>query len=343
MDYSKNYYSTLGIDHNTDDDAIKKTYRTLSFKYHPDKNPGDKSAEEKFKDISEAYSVLSDKKQRNEYDKRSKYGKNYDAAFENFYQGRGFDPFSVFNQAESIFAEMRKQEARAAELSVVLNVEISDRQMYDNESMDLEYERKEPCRTCNGFGFDASNPDRLFDCEYCNGSGTDRTGKSHCHNCHGYGQISDKKCSDCNGVRMKKKKEKITLSYPMSFLGQKQTVQRRGEGNYSQDMQHIGPLIINISHKQTEEVSYRGSDIYRSIDVHYQDAIEGTPIEYRHLDGKTYKINLKAGCNNGEKIRLSGKGLQKMTRSGFSKERGDTYLIVNIFIDYDRVNKKKAK
>jgi len=342
MDYNKNYYSVLGVDHNTDIETMKKSYRKLSFQYHPDKNPGDKVAEEKFKQISEAWSVLSDKKKRSDYDKRSRHGKDYDEAFENFYQGRGFDPFDIFAQHRGAFEQMRKQQERMAELAVFLEIELTHEEVYNNDPVKRSYKRRCPCDSCNGFGFDVSNPDRLFDCAYCDGSGRDRLNKGACENCHGYGQVSDKKCQSCKGQRIVEKEETITLSNPASFIGQKQQVQQGSYGHYSQDLQEIGPLVATIYYKQNGSIVFSGNDIHVQVNVHYQDAIDGGSIDYKHMDGKTYKIALKSGSNDGEKLRMSGRGMRKKNRMGqYAQDRGDLILTVNIYIDYDRIKKRK--
>jgi len=340
MDLNKNYYSVLGVDKNADEDVIKKAYRKLSFKYHPDKNPDNKAAEETFKSITEANSILSDKVKRAQYDQRSRYGNSYDESYEKFNGQRGFDPFTVFNNAEQIFEQMRRQEAMMRELAVFLNVTVTMEDVYMNKKIEKTYKRRALCQDCNGFGFDASDPERLFDCVYCEGSGKDRSGNNSCHQCHGYGQISDKKCKSCSGNRFVNKEESISIADSANFLGKSQSIQKPGYGHYSLDQQNVGPLVVNIQFEQTEnDLSVKGYDIYRTLNVHYQDAIEGNAVDYKHYDGKTYRISIPAKSNNSSKIRMSGKGLLKRNVYGsYTKDRGDLYLIINIWIDYDRTN-----
>lgn len=338
MDLSKNYYSILGVEKNVDDETLKKAYRKLSFQYHPDKNPDDKKSEETFKQISEAYSILSDKTKRSQYDQRSRYGNSYDESYEKYYGGRGFNAHDIFNNAEQVFEKMRQQEAMMRELGVFLNVVVTMQNVYENSVLELKYSRRILCKGCNGFGFDASNPDRLYDCEYCDGSGKDRTGTKACHQCHGYGQISDKACKTCNGKRFMTQEENINITDSANFLGQSQTLQKAGAGNYSLDQKNIGPLIITIEFEKTEDLAIKNNDIYKTLNIHYEDAIHGNPIEYLHYDGKTYKISLPKKSNNNTQVRMSGKGLLKRNLYGqYTKERGDLYLIINICIDYNRI------
>jgi molecular chaperone DnaJ len=338
MDLHKNYYAILGVDKNVDEDVLKKAYRKLSFQYHPDKNPDDKQAEEMFKGVSEAYSVLSDKNKRAQYDQRSRYGNSYDESYEKYYGGRGFDPFTVFNSAEQIFEQMRKQEAMMRELAVVVNITVTMEDVYSNKPLQASYKRRTLCDNCNGFGFDASDPERLYDCIYCNGSGLDRSGQNKCHQCHGYGQISDQKCKVCTGKRFAEKEENITIADSANFLGRSQTLQKAGWGHYSLDQQNVGPLVVNIQFEKTEDIAVQNYDIYRTLNVHYQDAIDGGFIQYNHFDGKTYKINLPKRANNNTKISMTGKGLLKKSPYGnYTKDRGDLILIINICIDYDRI------
>lgn len=339
MDLNKNYYFILGVDNNADDDAIKKAYRKLSFKYHPDKNPDNAEAEEKFKQISEAYSVLSDKNKKSQYDQRSRYGNAYDESYEKLFGGRGFDPFTVFTNAEQMFTKMRQQEAMMRELAVVVNIKVTMEDIYQNKTLNATYKRRKICGTCNGFGFDASNPDRLYDCVYCDGSGMDRFGSQKCHQCHGYGQVSDQKCKSCDGKRLVEEEENFSIQESANFLGRQQTFQKAGWGHYSLDQQNVGPLVVQIEFEHQEDVAVQTFDIYRTFNVHFDDAINGTPIEYKHYDGKTYRINIPAGSNNNTKVRMSGKGLLKKSHGRYISERGDLYLIINICIDYNRIKK----
>lgn len=338
MDINKNYYNILEVKKNDSDETIKKSYRKLAIKYHPDKNPT-KEAEERFKLISEANSVLSDKKQKNEYDRISPFGANYDENYARFNTGRGFNEHDIFKQAEQVFRAHQEQERKMRELAVMLDIEISMEEIYNNKVEPRSYKRRVPCQDCNGFGFDASDPEKLFDCGYCDGLGRNKLG-AKCHNCHGYGQVSNNKCKKCKGVLYILKEETINIPNPMQLRGRQQ-LQQSGAGHYSSDLSDVGPLIVDISLNIPEDVEIRNGDIFKTLNVHYQDAIDGSVIVYAHYDNKKYNVTLKSGTNNGDKLKLSGKGLLK--QGYYGETRGDLIFIVNICIDYERLKTTKKK
>lgn len=340
MDYNKNYYNILGLDKEASEEDIKKSYRKLAHQYHPDKNNGNKESESKFKEINEAYSILSDSKNKQEYDMRSPNGKSYssfnnsfggfgnsgfefhfggaDDLFKQFF-GNGFNPFGGFSQRE----EFREN------LDIAINSKINLKQIYLNDKLTLKYNRLIHCDSCNGTGFDKeSEPDT---CDVCNGTGKNK-GRT-CDFCLGAGKIYHGQCKNCNGEKLVRKETEISIQNLYQIRGNVRNI-HGGYGHQSKYYRDkIGNLILNIQVERNDNYEIRNDfELHKIIDVHFQDAIDGSEIIIPHIDDSKIKIKLPQKTKNSDIIRIKEKGLLKN-----ENVRDDLYLKINIIIDYERV------
>lgn len=344
MDYNKNYYEELGIDKNASDEEIKKTYRKLAHKYHPDKNGGDKESESKFQKINEAQSVLSDQKSRQEYDQRSPHGKSY-SPFTSFGGGNGFEfhfgnggPADIFSQffggnspfggGFNPFGGFQREEFRE-NLDVNVSANIDLKQIYLDENLTIKFKRFVHCEYCNGTGFDKNS--HSDSCEVCNGTG--KNNGTTCEYCKGDGKIYTGQCNHCKGEKVELKDTEVTMQN-LSHLRTSIKNAHRGYGHQSKYYREkIGNLILNINVDRNDEYQIVNNyELSKTIDIHYQDAIDGSEILYSHVDGTNIKIKLPIKTKNSDIIKIKEKGLLKN-----NNKRADLYLKINIIIDYERI------
>lgn len=303
-------YAILEVPKDATIEEIKKSYKKLAMKYHPDKNPNDKEAEEKFKEIANAYEILSDPARKNNYD------------------NPGFGGWS--NMGGGMYTS--KKVHIPMDIQKIVNINLSD--IFAGEPLDITYKRHVMCQDCAGIGF-TGKPD--FDCPYCQG-----TGQFHhfaaCGHCNGTGKYysPEKECKTCKGYGVQPKDNTITID--ISKLSGNTNYRLDGYGNYSDDFEVYGTLILLIRITIPENYILDKSTIYHKLNVHYEDAINGGEIEYKHLDGKTYKLKIKPGTFDEELLKMSGMGL--INSIGL---RDNLIHKVNIIIDYDRLKKEKEK
>lgn len=340
MDYNKNYYQILGLDKNSSDEDIKKAYRSLAHKYHPDKSSG---TEEKFKQVNEANSVLSDSKQKQEYDTRSPHGKSYSpfnpfggSGFE-FHFGNGGDIFSQFfgegspfgfNPFGGGFNPFQREEFKE-NLDINSNVVVNLKQIYLNEELNIKFKRFFHCDSCNGTGFDKNSHSET--CEICDGTGKDNLGKQ-CTYCQGDGKIYTGQCPNCRGEKVILKDSEITIQN-LAQLRSNVKNAYRGYGHQSKYYRDkVGNLILNVIIDRNDKYQVINNyELHYTLDTHFQDAIDGVEILYTHIDDSILKIKLPTKTNNGDIIRVKEKGLLK------GNIRDDLYLKINIVIDYGRI------
>lgn len=319
---AQDYYKILGIDKNATEDDIKKAYRKAAKEYHPDKFVGKsekerKEAEDKFKEISGAYAVLSDKDKKAKYDQ---FGENWDKVGDGFDGFGGFDSgfggFSGFGDfMDDFFGHShRQQKGPVPGNSVSMNYFIDINEIFNGVNKEIEIEVEARCPTCNGTGGDSET------CSHCGGTGvitkTSRTAfgmvtqQSPCPYCHGLGRIIKKTCSDCRGTGIKKKTRKIKLNikpftpngYQMKFTGM---------GYESKDPKGInGDLIIQVIYKiDNSKYVIQGNSIYEKIKVPYYNCILGTTMKVKFPNNKEKEITIKPFTTNGDNIILSGEGI----------------------------------
>lgn len=325
----KDYYKILGVSRNATEEEIKKAYRKLAMQYHPDRNPGDKEAEEKFKLASEAYEVLRDPQKREIYDHYGIEG----------LKGTGFTGFRGFEDIFSTFSDIfedffgfgtstrrRTRPRQGADLRYDLKISFYDAAF--GKETEIEIPKNVTCDTCNGTGIKPGT--RPVVCPLCKGRGqvTRTQGfftiSTTCGQCQGEGQYIPHPCKDCRGTGKVKKKKKIQISIPPGVdSGSKLRI--RGEGEEGERGGPPGDLYVFIYVEPHEFFTREGDDIICQVPISFPQAALGTEIEVPTLDGKR-TLTIPRGIESGEFLKIKGEGFPKLKGSG----RGD--LIVQILV-----------
>ena len=311
----RDFYEVLGVDKNADEREIKKAYRKLAMKYHPDRNSDDPDAEEKFKEASMAYEVLSDK------DKRSAYDRMGHAAFENGMGGGGFggagagnfqDIFGdIFGNFGDIFGQSRGggRQRRGSDLRYV--IELTLEEAVRGCKKEISFTAPAPCETCDGKG--AKNASDIQTCSTCNGHGQVRMQQGFfavqqtCPNCGGTGQEIKNPCNDCHGSGVKEKSRTLEVSIPAG-VDDGDRVRLAGEGEAGGSGVQNGDLYVEVRVKEHPVFKRQGADLYMDVPVSITDAALGKEVEIPTLDGKV-KIKVAEGTQSGKLLRVRGKGV----------------------------------
>ena len=339
----RDYYEVLGVSKGASDDEIKKAYRKLAKKYHPDMNPGDKEAEAKFKEVNEAYSILSDKEKRARYDQFGHAGvdPNYGAGgpgggfgfdmgdidlgdiFGSFFGG-GFGGFG--GSASSRRNGPQKGESLRASLT------ISFEEAAFGCEKEINLNRTEECEACHGSGAEPGTTAET--CPDCRGTGVvrvqQRTGgfafssTAPCSRCRGTGKIIHTPCKACGGSGSVKKTKRVTVSIPAG-IDDGQAISLRGQGNAGKNGGPAGDLIVAVHVKPHPQFHRDGTTVLYEQPVTFYQAVMGAELEIPTIDGKV-KYNLPAGTQTGTTFRLRGKGIPELRGRG----RGDQYVTVRV-------------
>lgn len=328
MDLQKNYYQILELNKNASIEEIKKNFRKLSIKYHPDKTNGDKQKEEKFKSISDAYNILGNKDKKQQYDVRSPHGKNY-----NPNPFGGFGVFSEFGDFDNIFDTFfnrtYKKQNFNENLDIVINLHVSLRNVYVGKPLEVSYNRNIHCDECNGTGFDKNS--NSYECDMCSGKGKHRFGRK-CEYCQGVGKIYSGTCKKCNGEKVIKNFTKFNLNKIYNIKSSKDEY-IRGYGHQSKYYRNKkGDLKLRIIYQHDNNYIIENNKLIYNLNLHYQDAIDGIKYEYISLDDKILKISIPKNTKDKDLIRIRDKGLLLN-----DNKRDDLYFKINIIIDYDRL------
>lgn len=333
------YYETLGVSKNASADDIKKAYRKLALKYHPDRNPGDKTAEEKFKEISIAYETLSKPDKRAQYDQfgHDAYtrqsgaggGGAYDYQraqdiFSQFFGGGGGGGFSF----EDLFGGGRSRRdpnapQRGDDLQYELEIDFEDAMYGAEKSIDIA--KMESCDECHGSG-SAENSGKKT-CPRCGGSGSYTVSQGFfsvrqtCPNCHGSGQIIEKPCRKCHGRGQVQVKRNLTIRIPAGVDTGSQ-LRHTGMGGAGINGGPAGDLYIALHVRPSGVFERDGNNLYCEVPVNFSIAANGGIIEVPTISGKT-KLNVPAGTQNGQILRIKGKGAPSLRR-GIG--RGDLHI-----------------
>ena len=336
----RDYYEVLGVEKNADDAAIKKAYRALAKKYHPDMNPGDQEAEKKFKEASEAYAVLSDPEKRKQYDQ---FGH---AAFEGGAGGAGGFDFSGMDFGDifgDIFGDFfgggtsrrgpDNGPRRGANLRA--RVRITFEEAVFGCEKQIEITLKDECTTCGGSG---AKPGTSKDtCPKCGGKGkvmyTQQSlfgmvqNVQTCPECGGTGQIIKEKCSDCHGTGYISRKKRISVSIPAG-IDNGQCVRIQGKGEPGVNGGPRGDLLVAVIISASTEFERDGYNIFSNVVISYPTAVLGGEIKVKTVDGEVL-YEVKPGTASGTRVRLKGKGMPSVRNAA---QRGDHYitLIVDI-------------
>lgn len=343
----RDYYEVLGLQKGATEDEIKKAYRKLAVKYHPDRNPDDKEAAEKFREATEAYEVLSDDKKRPLYDQygfagvdgmgAGGGGAQYSHAFHDFSDlfggmGGGFgDIFdNIFGGGGSRGGSRRRSgPAEGASLRYDLNIAFKDAVL--GTKAEIHFKHNETCETCKGSGC-ADGASRKT-CPTCNGMGQVRRNagffavQQTCPDCNGAGTKIDKPCRDCSGHGVVEKAKKISFTIPAGVDdGKRIAIPKMGDAG--QNGGPAGDLIV-ILHVQSHPTFEReGQDLYCAIPVTFAQATLGAEISLTALDGKQIDLKIPSGTANGKLLRIKGEGVP-MTGSS---RKGDLYVKIVVQI-----------
>ena len=347
----RDYYEVLGVSKGASEDEIKKAYKKMARKYHPDLNPGDKSAEEKFKEVNEAYEVLSDADKRARYDQFGHAGVDPNFGAGGF--GGGFDGGFDFSDLGDIFGSFfgggfgggRRTNPNAPQRgeSIRMAVTISFEEAAFGCEKEVTVERYEACDTCHGSGCAPGTSPEV--CPDCHGTGTVQVRRqtpmgvfatsSPCPKCGGKGRIIHQPCKDCRGSGMMRKKKTIQASIPAG-IDNGQTISIRGQGNAGKNGGPAGDLLITITVRPHELFRREGTCVLCEAPITFTQAVLGAELEIPTIDGKV-KYTLPEGTQSGTTFRLKGKGIPSINGRG----RGDQY--VTVYIETPRNLNKEQK
>ena len=321
----RDYYDVLGISKSSSKDEIKKAYRKLALKYHPDKNNGDKASESKFKEASEAYHILSDDKRKTNYDQ---FGH---AAFEGGGANQGFGGFdsSSFSDIfEDFFGDLgggtsRRSSNRGNDLryDVAVNLE----EAYTGVEKNIKYTTNKKCLDCSGSG--AAKGSKPISCSYCGGKGKVRSSQGFftiqqtCPQCSGYGETIGKPCKDCSGNGKVLSNENVTVKIPKG-VDDGNRIRLSGKGEAGTKGSASGDLYLFISIDNHSIFKRSEENLYYELPITFSDAALGTTVQVPSIDGGKSKIKIPAGTQHGKQLRLKGKGMPVLRGNNF----GDLYI-----------------
>ena len=340
MAEKRDYYEVLGIQKGASEDEIKKAYKKLARKYHPDMNPGDKEAEEKFKEVNEANEVLSDPEKKARYDQFGFAGvdPNYGAGAGGGAYGGGFDFGDLGDIFGSFFGggfgggQRRNPNAPQRGESIRASVSVSFTEAAFGCEKSVTLERSEQCPTCKGNGCAPGTTPEI--CPDCHGTGTVQTRRQTpmgvfasngpCRKCGGTGRLIHQPCPNCRGTGAVRKRKTIKVNIPAG-IDHGQTISLRGQGNAGKNGGPAGDLLITVMVQPHELFHRDGVDVFCEAPITFAQAVLGAELEIPTLDGKV-KYSIPEGTQTGTVFRLKGKGIPVLNGRG----RGDQYVTVTI-------------
>lgn len=355
MAEKRDYYEVLGVERNANADEIKKAYRKAAIKYHPDKNPGDKEAEEKFKEAAEAYDVLSNPDKRARYDQFGHAGMSGNAAGGGFggFSGGGFSMEDIFSQFGDIFGGhfggfgggarggAQHRGNRGSDIRVKVRLTLAE--IANGTTKKLKVNKYVACDKCGGTG--AKDSSSYSTCQTCNGTGVvtriENTffgrmqTQSVCPACGGEGRIITAKCDKCGGEGIVKGSEIIEINIPAG-VGEGMALTVSGKGNAARHGGVNGDLMVVIEEERDPQLVRDGDDLIHNLNITVTTAILGGEVEVPTIDGKA-RIKIAPGTHAGKVLRLRGKGLPSVNGYG----RGDILIVVDITIPASLTSEEK--
>ncbi|MEG0508298.1 MAG: molecular chaperone DnaJ [Eubacterium sp.] len=361
MSEKRDYYEVLGVDKNAGADEIKKAYRKMAMKYHPDKNPGDAAAEEKFKEANEAYEVLSDETKKATYDQYghagmengfggggSGFGGFGGGGFEDIFSdifssfggggGGGFSGFGGFGGG----GNSRRGPSRGSDMKISINLSFKEAAFGTEKKIKIK--RQEECETCHGSGAEAGS--NVKNCDKCGGSGQVYIRQQTpfgtiqqtavCDKCHGEGKIIEKPCHTCHGSGIQEKERTINIKIPAG-VDNGSVLPLRSEGNTGAKGGGKGDLFVYIGVKEDPLFKREEDDIYFEIPITFAQAALGAELVVPTIDGKV-KLKVPEGTQTGKVFRLKSKGVPNVNGRG----RGDQYITVRVEVP-KKLNKKQKE
>ncbi|MFT3825498.1 MAG: molecular chaperone DnaJ [Chitinophagaceae bacterium] len=350
----RDYYEVLGVAKGASQDEIKKAYRKVAMQFHPDRNPGDKAAEEKFKEAAEAYEVLSDQEKRAQYDRFGHAGLNNRGG-----HAGGYSTDDIFSQFGDIFGEdifgsffggsggrrsggQRTRGTRGSNLRIKLKLNYEE--IAKGVTKQVKVKKYVSCNTCSGSG--AKDKGSIQTCSTCGGSGQVRKVTSTflgqmqtvttCPTCNGEGSIITAKCTSCKGEGRVYGEETVTLEIPAGVQEGMQ-LSLGGRGNAGERGGPPGDLIVLIEEEQHKELHRDGLNVAYELHISFTDAVFGMQAEVPTIDGKA-RIKIPAGTQSGKIFRLKGKGFPAVN----SYEKGDQLIYVSVWTPQHLSSEEKA-
>lgn len=338
----RDYYEVLGVNKSASDEEIKKAYRKVAKQYHPDLHPGDKAAEEKFKEANEAYEILSDPQ------KKAKYDQFGHAAFDQSAGGGGYSySTSDFGDLGDIFGSFfgggfggfggrsqRRANAAMQGEDIRVYVDLTFEEAAFGCEKDISVKKNCTCDACAGTGSKSRNKER---CKACNGTGfikkTTRTilgmmsSEQPCETCRGQGYVVTDPCGSCAGRGILKQDVKTTIKFPKG-INEGQSIQMNGKGNCGINGGPAGDLYVSVRLKKHKIFTRDGFDVLQTIELTYPQMVLGAVVEIDSLDGKT-TLEIPEGTQNGKQFRMKNIGIPKLRQPD---SRGDMVVTVNVVI-----------
>ena len=352
----KDLYEILGVDKGSSKDDIKRSYRKIAMKYHPDRNPDNKETEQKFKEAAEAYSILNDENKRAKYDQFGHAGVGMGDMGGQGFDGTHFSMEDIFSQFGNIFGgrhpfedifgggggrSARGSYRKAKDLRVSLKLDFLD--IVNGAEKTIKIKRNETCNTCDGSG--AKQGTRPTQCKQCNGSGQVRQvrqsffGQSvvvtDCPLCHGTGEFIENPCSSCGGSGIRRDTVSIKVKVPKGVeSGNYMTLE--GQGNKGGKGINPGDLLVFFEEQSDKYFVRNGTDIVLEAHIGFPQAVLGDSITVPTIDGKA-SLKIPKGIQSGQVLRMRGKGLPRLR----SSSRGDQ--LIRIIVDVPSSISKKEK
>ena len=358
MAQKRDYYEVLGVEKNASEDEIKKAYRKIAIKYHPDRNPGDKEAEEKFKEAAEAYDVLHDPKKRQQYDQFGFNGPMGGGGFDGF-GGATMNMDDIFSMFGDIFGGhgfgggfggfgggggRGRQQMRGGDLR--LKVKLTLEEINKGVTKKFKVRKDIECSHCHGSGAEGGSGKET--CPTCHGSGViTHTTQSIfgmmqtqgvCPTCHGSGEVIKNKCHECGGTGVVKGEEVVEINIPAG-VAEGMVINVPGKGNAGPNNGINGDIQVFIEEEPNDTFIRDGNDLIYNLLLDFPTAALGGEVDVPTIEGSKLKIKIESGTQPGKTLRLRGKGLPAV--QGYGNGRGD--LVVNISVYVPKTLSREEK